>query len=59
MLYDVDNIEISEKTIMRDWYLKRCRVLIYQESPDISGILLASLDAQSLHLRFKRLWIDA
>lgn len=39
--------------------LKGYRLLIYQEFPDISGILLISLDAQSLHPRFKRLWIDA
>ena len=39
--------------------LKGCRLLIYQETPDISGILLASLDAQSLHLRFECLWVKA
>ena len=39
--------------------VKDARLPIYQESPDISGILLTSFDAQSLHPRFKRLWIDA
>ena len=49
MLYDVDNIEISAKTMRGESYSERCRFLIYQESPDISGILLTSLDAQSMH----------
>jgi hypothetical protein len=57
--YDGENIEISAKTTMRECYCERCRLLIYQESPDISGIFLVSLDPQFLHPRLKRLWIDA
>ena len=47
--YHIDNIEISAKTTRGESYSERCRFLIYQESPDISGILLTSLDAQSMH----------
>jgi uncharacterized protein (UPF0548 family) len=30
-------IVILAKTTMRESYLERCRLLIYQETPDISG----------------------
>jgi len=39
--------------------MKNVALLIYQESPDISDILLSSFNAKSLHLRFECLWIDA
>jgi hypothetical protein len=39
MLYSVDIIDFSKKVAVRRCYLGRCQILIYQECPDISGIL--------------------
>ena len=47
--YHLDNIEISAEGAKEERYGGRCCLLIYQESSDISGFFLFSLDAQFLH----------